>query len=170
MWNTASADATDVGTVAASTAAPVAAVAASACGSRRVAPVAPVPPGSPTSTTSSPRCSVGAQGPVPARVLAQAAAVASLEAFDELDVRVKELVAERGRVVAALAEQGWAVPETDANFVWLPVGERTPDLVAACQAAGLTVRPYGDDGVRVTIAEPEANDRFLEVTAAFPRD
>ena len=102
--------------------------------------------------------------------LAQAAAVASLEAFDELDVRVKELVAERARVLDALAEQGWDVPDTDANFVWLPVGDRTPELVAAFQAAGLTVRPYGTDGVRVTIAEPEANDRVLEVTAAFPRD
>ncbi|MFW5470571.1 histidinol-phosphate transaminase [Knoellia sp. CPCC 206435] len=101
--------------------------------------------------------------------LAQAAAVASLDAFDELDVRVKELVAERARVLAALAEQGWDVPDTDANFVWFPVGERTPELVAACQAAGLTVRPYGTDGVRVTIAEPEANDRLLEVTAAFPQ-
>ena len=39
--------------------------------------------------------------------LAQVAAVASLEAFDELEVRVKELVSERERVVAALREQGW---------------------------------------------------------------
>lgn len=101
--------------------------------------------------------------------LAQAAAIASLEAYDELDVRVKELVAERARVVAALEQQGWEVPDTDANFVWFGVGERTPELAAACLAAGLTVRPYGTDGVRVTIAEPEANDRLLEVMAAFPR-
>ena len=38
--------------------------------------------------------------------LAQAAAVASLEAFDELEVRVKELVAERERVVEALRGAG----------------------------------------------------------------
>ncbi|KGN29366.1 aminotransferase [Knoellia flava TL1] len=101
--------------------------------------------------------------------LAQAAAIASLEAYDELDVRVKELVAERARVVAGLEEQGWEIPDTDANFVWFGVGERTPELAAAFQEAGLTVRPYGTDGVRVTIAEPEANDRLLEVAAAFPR-
>ena len=102
--------------------------------------------------------------------LAQAAAIASLEAFDELDVRVKELVEERSRVLAELEKQGWDIPDTDANFVWFGVGERTPELAAACQAVGLSVRPYGTDGVRVTIAEPEANDRLLEVTASFPRD
>lgn len=102
--------------------------------------------------------------------LAQVAAIASLEAFDELDVRVKELVAERARIVAELEKQGWDLPDTDANFVWFPVGERTAELAAACQEVGLTVRPYGTDGVRATIAEPEANDRLLEVTASFLRD
>jgi histidinol-phosphate aminotransferase len=102
--------------------------------------------------------------------LAQVAAIASLEAYDELDVRVKELVAERARVVAELEKQGWDLPQTDANFVWFPVGERTAEFAAACQEVGLTVRPYGTDGVRATISEPEANDRLLEVTAAFPRD
>ena len=101
--------------------------------------------------------------------LAQVAAIASLEAFDELDVRVKELVAERARVVAELEKQGWDLPDTDANFVWFPVGERTAELAEACQEVGLTVRPYGTDGVRATIAEPEANDRLLEVTASFRR-
>jgi histidinol-phosphate aminotransferase len=101
---------------------------------------------------------------------AQVAAIASLEAYDELDVRVKELVAERARVVAELEKQGWDLPQTDATFVWFPVGERTAEFAAACLDVGLTVRPYGTDGVRATISEPEANDRLLEVTAAFPRD
>jgi histidinol-phosphate aminotransferase len=95
--------------------------------------------------------------------LAQVAAVASLDAIDELDIRVTELVAERERVVGALREQGWDLPDTQANFVWFPMGDRTPEFAAACQEAGLTVRPYGADGARATIAEPEANDRLLEV-------
>ena len=33
--------------------------------------------------------------------------------------------------------------------------------------AGLSVRPYGTDGVRVTIGEPEANDRLIAVARAF---
>ncbi|WP_460445723.1 histidinol-phosphate transaminase [Angustibacter aerolatus] len=99
--------------------------------------------------------------------LAQAAAVASLAAGDELAERVEVLVAERERVVAALREQGWDLSDTQANFVWFGVGEQTQALAQAFDAAGLGVRPYGTDGVRVTIGEIEANDRLLEVAAAF---
>lgn len=99
--------------------------------------------------------------------LAQVAAVASLEAKGELDERVQRLVAERARVVDGLRAAGWDVPATQANFVWFPLGERTPDFVAACDEAGLSVRPYGTDGVRVTIGEPEANDRLIEVAGSF---
>ncbi len=99
--------------------------------------------------------------------LAQAAAVASLDAEDELLVRVKELIAERERVVAALRAQGWDIPETEANFVWLPLGHETAEFAALCDEAGLAVRPYGADGVRATVAERAANDRLLEVAAAY---
>lgn len=99
--------------------------------------------------------------------LAQEAGVASLAAGAQLAERVAALVAERERVVAALHAQGWRLPETQANFVWFPVGERTADLAAACAERALVVRPYGTDGVRVTIGETEANDRLIEVAAAF---
>jgi len=99
--------------------------------------------------------------------LAQVAAIASLDAFDELEVRVKELVSERERILAALRAQGWDLPDSQANFVWFPMGERTADFAAACQDAGLTVRPYGTDGVRATIAETEANERLLEVAGPW---
>ncbi len=99
--------------------------------------------------------------------LAQVAAIASLEAVDELGVRVKELVAERERVVAALRDQGWDLADAQANFVWFGLGKETPAFAAACEEAGLTVRPYGTDGARATISEPEANDRLIEVAGAF---
>ena len=107
--------------------------------------------------------------PFGVNTLAQVAAVASLESQAELDERVTALVAERRRVVEALADAGWEVPQSGANFVWFALGERTPDFVAACAEVGLSVRPYGADGVRVTIGEPEANDRLLEVAADFLR-
>src|SRR3954462_2215965 len=50
--------------------------------------------------------------------VAQAAAIASLEQQQELLERVEALVAERARVVAALREVGWDVPEAQGNFVW----------------------------------------------------
>jgi histidinol-phosphate aminotransferase len=99
--------------------------------------------------------------------VAQAAAIASLRAEDALLERVDALVAERGRVQLTLAEQGWALPCSQANFVWLRLGDRHDEFVAACEAVNLAVRPYGQEGVRVTIGETEANDRFLTVARDF---
>ncbi|MEV8565710.1 histidinol-phosphate transaminase [Streptomyces sp. NPDC051322] len=102
--------------------------------------------------------------------LAQDAAVASLRAEDELLGRVGSLVVERTRVREALIGQGWSVPETQANFVWLRLGERTGDFAAFCEKAGVVVRPFAGEGVRVTVAETEANDLFLKAAEAFRQE
>jgi histidinol-phosphate aminotransferase len=68
--------------------------------------------------------------------LGQLAAVASLAAQDELAERVEQLVKERDRLSTALADQGWVVPTSEANFVWLRLGARTVEFAAACEAAG----------------------------------
>ena len=99
--------------------------------------------------------------------VAQVAAIASLDAFDELNARVESLVAERDRVVQALSDQGWKLPQSDANFVWFPLGGDSTAFSQACAEAGLTVRQYGDDGVRVTIGEVDANSRLIEVAERF---
>jgi histidinol-phosphate aminotransferase len=98
--------------------------------------------------------------------LAQAAAIASLAADDELLARTDALVAERARVGAALRDAGFALPPTQANFVWLPLGVRTLDFVKQAADARIVVRPYGTDGVRVTIGAPDENDVLLR----FARD
>jgi histidinol-phosphate aminotransferase len=99
--------------------------------------------------------------------VAQAAATASLRAEDELLERVELLVKERSRVHDALREQGWSLPASEANFVWLRLGEHTVNFAAACEAAGVVVRPFAGEGARVTIGELEANDIFLSVAADF---
>ena len=100
--------------------------------------------------------------------LAQTAAVASLAAEGELLDRVEALVGERTRVQDTLREQGWAaVPVSEANFVWLRLGERTDEFAAACEEAGVVVRPFAGEGARVTVGEPEANDVFLRVAKGF---
>ncbi|MGW8377812.1 histidinol-phosphate transaminase [Streptomyces sp. ODS28] len=99
--------------------------------------------------------------------LAQEAAVASLRAEDALLERVEHLVVERDRVSRELTSQGWTVPVSHANFVWLRLGERTGEFAEACEQAGVTVRPFQDEGVRVSIGETEANDIFLETAASF---
>jgi histidinol-phosphate aminotransferase len=98
--------------------------------------------------------------------VSQAAAIASLDAADELLARTDAVVAERSRVTAALRDAGFSLPPSQANFVWLPLGPRTLDFVARAADARIVVRPYGTDGVRVTIGAPEENDALL----GFARD
>jgi histidinol-phosphate aminotransferase len=105
--------------------------------------------------------------PFSVNALAQVAAMASLDAEDELMIRCRAIVAERTRVRGELLAMGYEVPETQANFVWLPLGERTVDFAAACERAGLSVRAFAGDGARCTVAETEANDRLIEVCGRF---
>jgi histidinol-phosphate aminotransferase len=62
------------------------------------------------------------------------------------------------------------VPETQANFVWLRLGERTVAFAAACEQAGVVIRPFPGEGVRVTVGENEANDIFLKVAEGFRKE
>ncbi|MCV2392920.1 histidinol-phosphate transaminase [Actinotalea sp. M2MS4P-6] len=99
--------------------------------------------------------------------LAQTAALASLDAAEALMDRVRDVVAERERVVAALRRQGWDVPDAQGNFVWLATAEHTTDLASRAAARGLLVRPFAGEGVRVSIGSPEANDAVLALTAEW---
>ena len=93
--------------------------------------------------------------------LAQSAAVASLAADDELQVRVDALVEERQRVVDAFAAVGVVLPESKGNFVWLPLGDATTAAAELLERHGLLVRPFAGEGLRATVAEAEANDRLI---------
>jgi histidinol-phosphate aminotransferase len=100
--------------------------------------------------------------------VAQAAAIASLDAEAALFERVDALVAERTRVQAGLRDAGWDVPEPQGNFVWFELGERTTEFAAAADELGIVVRPFAGEGARVSIGEDEANDRLLELARTFP--
>ncbi|GAA2149827.1 histidinol-phosphate transaminase [Kitasatospora kazusensis] len=102
--------------------------------------------------------------------IAQTAAVASLRAEGELLDRVQTLVGERDRLQAGLLDLGLPVPPTQANFCWLPLGERTTAFAEACAAVGIQVRAFAGEGVRITVGTPEANDLALETAAKFTRD
>ena len=99
--------------------------------------------------------------PFTASTISQAAAIASLKAADELLARTDAVVSERRRVSAELHELGYSFPPSQANFVWLPLGGRTAQFAAAAAEAKVLVRPYGDDGARVTIGAASENDTFL---------
>lgn len=99
--------------------------------------------------------------------VAQRAALASLQAKDELDRQVEAIVAERTRLVQALTAQGWRVPATQANFVWFDLGARTGACATQAADAGVIVRPFAGEGLRVTVGEPEATDLLLGVAARW---
>ena len=80
--------------------------------------------------------------PFTVNAIAQAAAVASLNAEDELLERVETIVKERDRVREALRAEGWTVPATEANFVWLRLGDQTTAFAQSCDAAAISIRPY----------------------------
>jgi histidinol-phosphate aminotransferase len=101
--------------------------------------------------------------------VAQAAAIASLGFEDELMARVGALVTERTRVLAALRDLGWEVPDAQGNFVWLDLGDRALEFAAATEGAGIVVRPFAGAGCRVTVGESGANDVFLDVVKGWPR-
>ena len=97
------------------------------------------------------------------------AAIASLDAEDELLERVAEVVTRRTRLVEGLRAQGWDVPDAQGNFVWLPTGDATDEAAAAFDAADLMVRPFSGDGVRISVGEHESVDKVLRVAESIVR-
>ena len=104
--------------------------------------------------------------PLSVTAQAEAAALASLDAEDELRARVAAVSARRDALVSRLRDAGWDVPDAQGNFVWLPAGERSLEVAAAFEAADLVVRPFAGDGVRVSVGEEESVERVVAVAAS----
>ncbi|HVW41925.1 MAG TPA: histidinol-phosphate transaminase [Amycolatopsis sp.] len=99
--------------------------------------------------------------------LAQIAAMASLDAEEELLERCETLAAERERVRRELIEAGYEVPDSQANFVWLPLGDAALDFAEHTLANKVVVRAFAGDGVRVTISHHDENDLFLHAARSY---
>ncbi|MCX6521769.1 MAG: histidinol-phosphate transaminase [Actinobacteria bacterium] len=97
--------------------------------------------------------------------LAQAAAIAAIDAIDLIQARVDRILAERARVIAALVDAGWSIPDAQANFVYLPLGDRTDAIYLELEKRGVVTRPFSNEGIRVTIGSEEQNTRFLTTLA-----
>ena len=95
---------------------------------------------------------------------AETGAIASLAAETELLNRVAVIVERRTTLIAALRAQGWAVPDSQANFVWLPTRDRTDEIAEAFHAPDIAVRPLSGGGIRISVAEHESADKVLPVT------
>ncbi|WP_312182772.1 histidinol-phosphate transaminase [Arthrobacter sp.] len=101
--------------------------------------------------------------------IAEQAAIASLRHHDELVERIQALVTERTRVVEGLKALGWEIPQAEGNFVWLDLGENTPEFAVLAEQQALSVRAFGTEGIRVSIGEVEANTRFLALCATYTK-
>ncbi|AGP31812.1 aromatic amino acid aminotransferase [Corynebacterium terpenotabidum Y-11] len=91
--------------------------------------------------------------------VAQAAAVASIEARRELLARTDDTVAQRTRILDRLPEslQGQA----EANFVWLQLGDRAREFADALAERHVVVRCFDGDGVRITVTDEAETDALL---------
>ena len=105
--------------------------------------------------------------PFSVTALAQKAAVASLDAADQMQARVAAVKEERSRLAARLEAQGWKLQPSQGNFLWIRADDDlAARLVAAFDQAGILVRAYQGDGIRITVADPASNDRVLQVLNA----
>ena len=100
---------------------------------------------------------------------AQAAAAAALGEAEltRTAERSATVAAERDRVVDALRAQGWEIPDAQGNFFWLGAGDETAALAEHFRAAGILVRPFVGEGVRVSIGTTSDNERVLAAAAAW---
>ncbi|MEM8923144.1 MAG: histidinol-phosphate transaminase [Actinomycetota bacterium] len=95
-------------------------------------------------------------------MLAQAGAIAAIDATEEIQPRIELLLAERTRLVTALTERGLTLPDAQANFVYLPLGERTDEVHLHLERHGVVTRPFSGNGIRITVGTPEENDRIID--------
>lgn len=97
--------------------------------------------------------------PFSVSAVAQAGAVASLRARDELDERISQTVVERARISSELG----AMP-SEANFVWMPAATlpgAPADIAAVLAERGVLVRAF-PEGIRITATTAEETDVVLK--------
>jgi histidinol-phosphate aminotransferase len=102
--------------------------------------------------------------------LTQAAARAALSHADATLGSVAKLAAERDRVAVALAELGFEVVPSDANFILFGRFDDAPAAWKAYLAEDVLIRDVGiPQYLRVSIGTPEENDAFLAASKEIRR-
>ena len=103
--------------------------------------------------------------------LAQTAAAEAIHHQDDVARRVERTIVERVFVEDGVRELGLEPADSQANFIWIPVGDRDEDeVIRGLGEAGIVVR--GGEGlggaghIRVTFGTREENRRFLDALVA----
>lgn len=109
--------------------------------------------------------------PFPLPGVALAAALAALDLDEPVAARVGRNATERARMTHGIAALGLSVAQSRANFVWLPVGPQAAALNAHLTGAGIAVRCFAGEGVRITTGTAGDTDAVLDALARFrPND
>jgi histidinol-phosphate aminotransferase len=99
-------------------------------------------------------------------LIAQAAALAALEDEEHIEKTLRNNAQEAQRLTESMAELGYRVAPTWANFVYCQLHEDAASFAQQMQAQGVIVRPLGAWGapaaIRVTIGTPKQNSVFLK--------
>ncbi|WP_081706404.1 aminotransferase class I/II-fold pyridoxal phosphate-dependent enzyme [Nocardia sp. CNY236] len=96
---------------------------------------------------------------------AVAAVAASYAAESELITRTRRITEQRDVVRAELRARGIAVPESQANFLYLP----GPGVTTALRRAGIAGKSYADGSARVAVGDPAADRAVLRALTPAPR-
>jgi histidinol-phosphate aminotransferase len=106
-----------------------------------------------------------AQAPFTVTQVGQAGALASLRAADRVAARVEDNARGRGIILDTLEDMGIPHADSQANFVWYQ--SQSADPRSDYIRAGIIVRTFGNEWVRVTVGSDTENRRFLEALSAI---
>ena len=113
-----------------------------------------------------------AGAPLAVSASAQAGALAAMEASAEVRERVAEITMRRDEMRRALLDQGWVVPASQADLLWLPTGERTAEAAQRLRDRGIAVRVFPGRGLSLSIGPEQSVSPVLgcawEVLQRFP--
>lgn len=106
--------------------------------------------------------------PFAVSALAETAALAALVDLPHRDRIVTAVIDQRGPVTELLRRHGLPVVPSEANFVWLPLGDRAAEFGARCADAGLGTRVFDGEGVRISLGEPDLPNRLSSIASGLP--
>ena len=100
-----------------------------------------------------------AQAPFTVTQMGQVAAAASLINRERLAARIEDNARGRRLLLDALADRDIPHADSQANFVWFRSGADNPG--SAYINAGVIVRSFGSEWIRVSVGSDDENTRFL---------
>ena len=100
-------------------------------------------------------------------IIAQAVATKALAMSDLFAQRISQVVQKREWLEHQFHIRNIHLEPSQGNFIWWPLGHDTDEFRELCEASALAIRPFSGEGVRITIGEPEALDRLLDVVDEF---